>query len=98
MAHCTFRTRWAWPPSRRPARRRVPLAPYLFILPYLLIAPTVLGTAYLLVYPLIRNLVVFEGVLPNPKPNGSDLSGCVPVARFWAGVTPTAARPTPTGS
>jgi hypothetical protein len=31
-----------------------------------------------------RNLVVFEGVLPNPAPNGRDLSGCVAVIRFWA--------------
>jgi hypothetical protein len=31
-----------------------------------------------------RNLVVFEGVLPNPAPNGRDLSGCVPAIRFWA--------------
>ncbi|ADB29201.1 binding-protein-dependent transport systems inner membrane component [Kribbella flavida DSM 17836] len=28
------------------------------LLPYLLVVPTVLGTAYLLVYPLIRNLVI----------------------------------------
>jgi hypothetical protein len=34
-----------------------------------------------------RNLVVFEGVVPNPKPNGKDLSGCVPVAQFWAGLS-----------
>lgn len=34
-----------------------------------------------------RNLVVFEGVLPNPSPNGKDLSGCVPVAQFWASLT-----------
>lgn len=34
-----------------------------------------------------RNLLVFEGVLPNPSPNGRDLSGCVPVIRFWAGLS-----------
>jgi hypothetical protein len=34
-----------------------------------------------------RNLVVFEGVLPNPAPNGADLRGCVPVAQFWAGLS-----------
>ncbi|MED5618989.1 hypothetical protein [Ideonella sp. BN130291] len=34
-----------------------------------------------------RNLVVFEGVLPNPKHNGKDLSGCVPLAQFWAGLS-----------
>jgi hypothetical protein len=34
-----------------------------------------------------RNLMVFEGVLPNPKPNGVDLRGCVPVAQFWAGLS-----------
>lgn len=37
-----------------------------------------------------RNLVVFEGVLPNPRPNGRDLSGCVPVARFWANLSQVA--------
>ncbi|MFC9687013.1 carbohydrate ABC transporter permease [Kribbella sp. NPDC056951] len=39
------------PPAR--ARRGRPR-----VLPYLLIAPTVLGMAYLLIYPLIRNLVI----------------------------------------
>lgn len=34
-----------------------------------------------------RNLIVFEGVLPNPTPNGKDLSGCVPVAQFWASLS-----------
>ncbi|MBZ4420777.1 hypothetical protein [Myxococcus sp. RHSTA-1-4] len=29
-----------------------------------------------------RNLVIFEGVLPNPQ--GSGLAGCCPVAQFWA--------------
>jgi hypothetical protein len=28
--------------------------------------------------------IVFEGVLPNPAPNGTDLTGCRPVAQFWA--------------
>jgi hypothetical protein len=31
-----------------------------------------------------RMQIVFEGVLPNPAPNGVDLSGCRPVAQFWA--------------
>lgn len=34
-----------------------------------------------------RNLVVFEGVLPNPQHNGRDLSGCVPVVEFWANLS-----------
>jgi len=44
------------PPPRRTARRiRRPLAA---LWPYLLIAPTVVGTAFLLVYPLARNTVM----------------------------------------
>lgn len=31
-----------------------------------------------------RMQIIFEGVLPNPAPNGVDLSGCRPVAQFWA--------------
>jgi hypothetical protein len=31
-----------------------------------------------------RMLIIFEGVLPNPAPNGTDLVGCRPVAQFWA--------------
>ena len=31
-----------------------------------------------------RMQIVFEAVLPNPAPNGRDLSGCRPVADFWA--------------
>lgn len=31
-----------------------------------------------------RHLLIFEAVLPNPAPNGVDLSGCRPVAKFWA--------------
>jgi hypothetical protein len=31
-----------------------------------------------------RMQIIFEGVLPNPSPNGRDLSGCRPVAQFWA--------------
>lgn len=31
-----------------------------------------------------RMQLIFEGVLPNPSPNGVDLSGCKPVAQFWA--------------
>jgi hypothetical protein len=31
-----------------------------------------------------RLMLIFEGVLPNPSPNGMDLSGCRPVAQFWA--------------
>jgi hypothetical protein len=34
-----------------------------------------------------RNLIIFEAVLPNPKPNGKDLEGCRPVAEFWANLT-----------
>jgi hypothetical protein len=34
-----------------------------------------------------RNLLVFEGVLPNPASNGVDLRGCVPVIRFWASLS-----------
>ncbi|MCS7481770.1 carbohydrate ABC transporter permease [Umezawaea endophytica] len=41
------------PPPQRPRRRR-----RVSIWPYLLIAPTVLGSAYLLLYPLVRNLVI----------------------------------------
>lgn len=39
-----------------------------------------------------RLQIVFEGVLPNPAPNGVDLSGCRPVAQFWADLStvPTA--------
>lgn len=33
---------------------------------------------------LARNLIIFEAVLPSPAPNGKDLSGCMPVAKFWA--------------
>lgn len=39
-----------------PGRRGRPL--WARVLPYLLVAPTVVGTAYLLVYPLIRNLLI----------------------------------------
>ena len=39
-----------------PARRGRPL--WVRLLPYLLVAPTVLGTAYLLAYPLVRNLLI----------------------------------------
>ncbi|WP_083933318.1 carbohydrate ABC transporter permease [Kribbella catacumbae] len=39
-----------------PARRGRPL--WARVLPYLLVAPTVIGTAYLLVYPLVRNLLI----------------------------------------
>jgi hypothetical protein len=31
-----------------------------------------------------RNLIIFEAVLPNPKPNATNLEGCRPVAKFWA--------------
>ena len=34
-----------------------------------------------------RNLIIFEAVLPNPRPNARDLEGCRPVARFWADLT-----------
>jgi N,N'-diacetylchitobiose transport system permease protein len=39
-----------------PDRRGRPL--WARLLPYLLVAPTILGTAYLLAYPLVRNLVI----------------------------------------
>lgn len=33
-----------------------------------------------------RNLIIFEGVMPNPTPSaGAD--GCAPVARFWASLS-----------
>ena len=41
------------PGSRRPRRRRLAA-----IWPYLLVAPTVVGTAFLLLYPLVRNTVM----------------------------------------
>jgi hypothetical protein len=34
-----------------------------------------------------RMQIIFEGVLPNPRPNGVDLSGCRPVAEFWANLS-----------
>jgi len=34
-----------------------------------------------------RISIVFEGVLPNPTPNGTDLTGCKPVAQFWASLS-----------
>lgn len=34
-----------------------------------------------------RMQIIFEAVLPNPKPNGVDLSGCKPVVQFWADLT-----------
>lgn len=43
------------PPPPRVRRRRRPLAA---LWPYLLVAPTVVGTAFLLVYPLVRNTVM----------------------------------------
>lgn len=39
-----------------PVRRGRPL--WARVLPYLLVAPTIVGTAYLLVYPLVRNLLI----------------------------------------
>ncbi|MEU0095925.1 sugar ABC transporter permease [Kribbella sp. NPDC006257] len=39
-----------------PVRRGQPL--WARVLPYLLVAPTVVGTAYLLAYPLVRNLLI----------------------------------------
>lgn len=35
----------------------------------------------------MRHLIAFEAVLPNPAPNGTDLAGCLPVARFWASLS-----------
>jgi hypothetical protein len=34
-----------------------------------------------------RVLLIFEAVLPNPTPNGTDLTGCRPVAQFWANLS-----------
>lgn len=33
-----------------------------------------------------RNLIIFEGVLPNPSPSAG-AAGCAPVARFWAALS-----------
>ncbi len=43
------------PSPRRPGRRRRAAAG---VWPYLLVAPTVLGAAFLLAYPLLRNLLI----------------------------------------
>lgn len=40
-----------------------------------------------------RMTIIFEGVLPNPKPNGVDLSGCLPVAQFLSDLS---SNPDPT--
>ena len=37
--------------------------------------------------PTDRMQIVFEAVLPNPAPNGRDLTGCRPVAEFWASLS-----------
>jgi hypothetical protein len=37
--------------------------------------------------PTNRMQLIFEAVLPNPAPNGVDLSGCRPVAEFWASLS-----------
>jgi hypothetical protein len=37
-----------------------------------------------------RLLLIFEAVLPNPAPNGVDLTGCRPVAQFWADLSTVA--------
>jgi alpha-tubulin suppressor-like RCC1 family protein len=36
--------------------------------------------------PLNRNHIIFEAVLPNPRPE-LGLEGCLPVARFWQGLS-----------
>lgn len=36
--------------------------------------------------PFDRNLLIFEAVLPNPKPHRG-LAGCAPVVEFWAGLS-----------
>jgi N,N'-diacetylchitobiose transport system permease protein len=46
----------AEPGKPGPVRRGQPL--WARVLPYLLVAPTVVGTAYLLAYPLVRNLLI----------------------------------------
>ncbi len=33
--------------------------------------------------PLDRNLIIFEAVLPNPRPHAHSLGGCRPVQEFW---------------
>jgi hypothetical protein len=33
-----------------------------------------------------RNVIIFEGVLPNPKP-AKGVNGCIRVAEFWAGLS-----------
>lgn len=48
----------ATPTGQQPAGARRGRSPWSRILPYLLVAPTVLGMAYLLIYPMIRNLVI----------------------------------------
>jgi hypothetical protein len=40
-----------------------------------------------------RNLIIFEAVLPNPNP-AAGLSGCMPVAKFWATLTTTTSAAT----
>ena len=37
-----------------------------------------------------RVQLIFEAVLPNPSPNGVDLVGCRPVAKFWADLSAVA--------
>lgn len=36
-----------------------------------------------------RAFLIFEAVLPNPNP-GQGLQGCLPIARFWSGLSQTA--------
>lgn len=33
-----------------------------------------------------RNLIIFEGIMPNPSPSAG-AAGCAPVARFWASLS-----------
>lgn len=40
-----------------------------------------------------RNFIIFEAVLPNPKPGCRE--GCLPVARFWASLSDATQFPTP---
>lgn len=58
LVHAEPTTADAPPPETHPvsARGRRPL--WVRLLPYLLVAPTILGTAYLLAYPLVRNLLI----------------------------------------
>ena len=89
------------PPVRRPTHRRVVAAPgrRRNFWPYLLIAPTLLATAYLLVYPLLRNVIIsFQHFgLAELIRGGADFAGLANYtavlsdAEFWSVVVRTLA-------